>query len=119
MVRITVDVDGAAPLAAQYRAVAGAIRQLTGPTRRAANAAKDIADALAPRRTGALIRSGRVRVTGSTGILDYTIRYAGYVEYGTSKMHARSFIRPAATIAEPRMVEVYDDHVDRATRPIR
>ena len=119
MVTVRIDVDGAAALAGQYRVAAGRIERLSGPTREGAAALKDVADSLAPRRTGALIRSGSIRVTGSTGILTYTIRYAPYVEYGTSRMHARSFIRPASVLAEPAVADAYDDHVDQATRPIR
>ena len=117
--RVRIDIDGAAAFAAQYRAASAQIERLAGPTREGAEALKDIADGLAPRRTGALIRSGSVRVTGATGSLTYSIRYASYVEYGTSKMHARSFIRPASVLAEPAVADAYDDHVDRATRPIR
>ena len=117
--RVSIDIDGAAGLAVQYRAAGSAVRRLSGPTREAGDVLKDVADSLAPRRTGALIRSGRVRVMGSTASLGYGIRYAGYVEFGTSKMAAQPYIRPAGPLAESAIVDVYDDHTDRATRPIR
>ena len=50
----------------------------------------------AQRRSGVIVRAGG----GS-------VRYARYVEYGTRKMAARSYLRRAATDTQPEWMDVY------------
>lgn len=52
-----------------------------------------VSQMLVPIRTGHLQRSGRVNK--QAGTVNYDADYAGYVEFGTSKMDAQPYVRPA------------------------
>ena len=65
------------------------------------------AKALAPKDTGALIQSIGVDKalggTSATASVATDKEYAAYQEYGTSKMAAQPYMRPAALIAKPKV----------------
>ena len=119
MTRVRIDIDGAAERAAVLRTAGVRIERLAPPTRRAGEAVRDRAAALAPKRTGYLARSGKVAGAGSTAIVRFTARYAPYVEYGTSRMRRQPYLMPAAESSDSVIRRVYVDHVDAATRPAR
>jgi len=48
-----------------------------------------------PVQTGTLKKSGYAREEGQDFVVGYTAPYAKYVEWGTSKMRPRSFLRTA------------------------
>lgn len=58
-----------------------------------------MANVLVPIDTGALQRSGNTTLEqmaeGPCGYVNYDEHYAGYVEFGTSRMEAQAFLRPA------------------------
>lgn len=58
----------------------------------------DDAKASAPVDTGALRDSGYLEEDGVSGDIriGFTVNYASYVEFGTSKMRAQPYLRPAA-----------------------
>lgn len=61
---------------------------------------------LVPVRTGYLRSSIRAEVDANEARLVAEAPYAGYVEYGTSKMAARPYMRPAAKLAEGISVKI-------------
>jgi HK97 gp10 family phage protein len=59
---------------------------------------------IVPVRTGTLQRSIRSKKTKQCEwFVGSDIFYAGFVEYGTSRMHARPYLRPAWWLVEPRL----------------
>lgn len=61
---------------------------------------------LVPVRTGRLQRSIEVMRLGFMMWKAFSdLYYAGYVEFGTSRMHARPYFRPAWAMVEPRLTE--------------
>jgi HK97 gp10 family phage protein len=104
---LKVTVEGLATLRDRLRAVRPAIEAALAPqlARGAAAVAAD-AKAFAPVRTGTL-RAG-IRATGSglrhaAGVTGPATAYAHFVEYGTSRMPARPFMRAAAQREEARL----------------
>lgn len=63
--------------------------------------------ALAPVKTGALRRSIHSVFTngGLTGIVGPSVLYGKFVEFGTRRMGARPYMRPAAEQVLPRFVD--------------
>ena len=60
-------------------------------------------------RTGTLMRSWRPMVFGAYNPgLEGGTPYAGYLEYGTSKMAARPYIDKIVEQAEPQIIAVYN-----------
>lgn len=114
-----VEVEGADTLARTMRQAAESLG--AGVAGADADAARLIAlDARrrAPRRTGALASTvtstGPVIRAGSP-----TVPYAGYVEYGTRRMSARPFLRPAADANQPRVVVLFKTAAARILSRIR
>lgn len=50
---------------------------------------------IVPRKTGTLARSINHDVDGNRAVVGSNIEYAPHVEYGTAKMGAKPFLRPA------------------------
>jgi HK97 gp10 family phage protein len=63
-----------------------------------------LADSIRPaqRQSGVIVRAGGGRV-----------RYARYVEYGTSRMQARSYLIKGAHDSQPRWLDVYADELQK------
>jgi HK97 gp10 family phage protein len=53
------------------------------------------AQALCPIDTGYLQSTGYIKIEPDVVIIGFDADYASYVEYGTYKMHAQPFLRPA------------------------
>jgi HK97 gp10 family phage protein len=116
-VDVTVDASQVAELAADLigagpKAAAG-VRPLV---RRAAVRTQRLAQAFAPKRTGFLASTIQTTSgsTGATGRVAATAPYAAFVEYGTSKMAAEPFMRPAADAVTPAFVNDAQQLADRA-----
>jgi HK97 gp10 family phage protein len=58
-----------------------------------------------PDDTGALDRSLRLRRRGSVAVVETSLYYAAFQEYGTSKMAPNPFMGPAADEWGPRLVQ--------------
>lgn len=62
---------------------------------------------LAPVDTGALSQSSNVSETGENEAnLAFEVPYAGYVEFGTIKMSAQPFLRPAIEMNKSEIVKI-------------
>lgn len=57
---------------------------------------------LVPVRDGFLKASGGADVQGDRGEIYYTMEYAPYVEFGTSRMRAQPYLTPAVEMERPR-----------------
>ena len=70
-------------------------------------------------RTGALMRSARIsaveplRVTVSVGGEDTFVPYAQYLEFGTSKMTERPFVRPIVERITPEVDDIVLEEVNK------
>lgn len=63
----------------------------------------------APVLTGALREGIRVEKAGLSASVVSTVRYADYVEYGTSDTAPQPYMRPAADLAGPRLEDAVGD----------
>jgi HK97 gp10 family phage protein len=61
----------------------------------AADFVESHAKAIVPVDTGALKGSIKAAVIGSNAVVEASMPYAGYVEWGTRKMAAQPYLRPA------------------------
>lgn len=111
---MTVRVIGDKALAAGLRRAASRLADLADPTREAARAVARTAARRAPKRTGRLARGHSVTVTGGTGVVSNTVRYAGFVEDGTRYMRAQPFLRPS--LLTTPITDYYERHADNAVR---
>jgi HK97 gp10 family phage protein len=68
------------------------------------HASGELADSIRPaqRQSGVIVRAGGGRV-----------RYARYVEYGTSRMQGRSYLIKGAHDSQPRWLDVYADELQK------
>ena len=71
-----------------------------------ANVVYDISQTKVPVDSGDLQRSGEVYPSGDEAIVRYTEEYAAYVEFGTSRMAAQSYLRWAIDQTSRIMTEV-------------
>lgn len=61
-----------------------------------ANKVVKTAARLAPKETGALSKSGKVTALSKGGArIQFTVRYAGFVEFGTVYQEPQPYLRPA------------------------
>lgn len=85
------------------RAPHGLRKEMHEKSERAAREIVELAKQFAPVRTGRLRNSIRYRIAGfMSWIIEASVYYAGFVEFGTSKMAARPFMRPAIYIVSPK-----------------
>jgi HK97 gp10 family phage protein len=69
---------------------------------------------LVPVRTGRLQRSLNVtRVDQCLYLVGSSLYYAGFVEYGTSRMRAQPYLRPAWDLTEPQLLNSVVSTIDR------
>jgi HK97 gp10 family phage protein len=67
---------------------------------------REEAQAIVPVRTGRLQRSVKVvRIESCFYLVGSDVEYAGFVEFGTSRMRAQPFLRPAWDRAHPRALD--------------
>jgi HK97 gp10 family phage protein len=88
--------------------------QLVEAVEEAARAVRDDARQLVPRDTGTLHDGIGYTTDGPTaevGVLDSTLHYGAFVEFGTSKMPARPFMAPAGELERARFVKRLKDAV--------
>lgn len=83
----------------------GLMEQLVGKT---AFDVQDTAQNLCPIDTGYLAGSITVTRNGLRAEVEPAAEYAGYVEFGTYKMAAQPYMRPAADMHEPEFVNAVD-----------
>ena len=58
-------------------------------------------------RTGTLRRSWRPVVSGNNPAIESNVRYAAYLEYGTSKMARRPYEEKIVELATPHILRIY------------
>lgn len=73
---------------------------------------RDDARTAAPVESGALRASITLRGGAGYRIVYTPLRYARFVEFGTSKMSPRPFLWPAASKAEQSLIDALDDAAD-------
>lgn len=99
------------------KVISGLVSEVDRAVDETAREIERIADARAPKLTGLLVRSTRPEEAGSlhaTVTAGGAAYYAGYQEFGTSKMAANPFMVPAAQAGEPILVQRTTDAVRRA-----
>ena len=69
-----------------------------------------------PVNTGRLRNSIEYRVTEDDAIIGTNVEYAPYVEYGTSRMRAQPYLRPALDENRRRINELLKDNIRRVFR---
>ena len=115
---INSNVDAA--ISAMKAAVARAVEEIALQAERDAkievtDSVYDTPESPSYRRTGALRNAIHGTTNGvDTAILSDNIEYAAYVEYGTSKMPARPFIKPAIANYVDDYREIAEDHLRNA-----
>ena len=68
------------------------------------------------------VDTGRLRASISNGIdeaelcayIGTNVEYAKYVEYGTSKMKAQAFLKPAVNNHQPEYKAIFEDYLKNA-----
>lgn len=73
---------------------------------------------ICPIDTGFLRDSGFMQVVGEDVEIGFSAEYASYVEFGTYKMAAQPFLRPALDIAELQALSAVVDSVEKNMRDI-
>ncbi len=111
---IRVRVTGDAAVRNGLRIAGRRLARLDKPTREATQAIARAAAALAPKRTRRLSASNRPRNSGGTGTVTNSVRYAPFVEHGTTYMHAQPFLRPALYATD--VTDFYTDHAEDSVR---
>jgi HK97 gp10 family phage protein len=117
-----VEVVGLANLTRTMRAAGRDLTDLKRANERAGSivAARGRADA--PRATGRLaasVRPGKAARKAVVRAGGARVPYAAFVEYGTSKMPGRPFLRTAVAVTQPQWLSEYEQEVDRIVRTIQ
>jgi HK97 gp10 family phage protein len=76
-----------------------------------ANVILDEAQANCPVDTGFLQASGYIQVESDDVLIGFEAEYASYVEFGTSRMEAQPFLRPALDHADEDALNAITDHI--------
>jgi HK97 gp10 family phage protein len=107
---IGVQVRGAKQLSRALKKAGVQIKDLKDANQRVADVVVRAAGPLTPRQTGRLagsIRSARQQSAAVVRAGGGSIRYARYVEYGTSKMTARPYLTAGMYGSQDRWMDVY------------
>lgn len=70
------------------------------------------AQTLCPVDTGFLRETGYISVFSTEVVIGFDAEYASYVEYGTSKMEAQPYLRPALDEAEEEALNAIADSIE-------
>lgn len=109
-----VQVDGAARCQATLAAASDRLGNLTTAAQGASRIVSAGGAVAAPRHTGALAMSVRPQPQGPVAQVVSTLRYSGFVHYGTRYMLARPFLLQSAKRTAPLWVAAYEADADRA-----
>lgn len=116
------DVSQVLKLSADLERSSGRLgRKAASVVRKSGQQLKTQAQALAPTRTGALRASVQVstsgdgRGSGISATVGPTVRYAQFVEYGTSKMTPQPFIGPALDAVTPSFIAAMERLAEEET----
>lgn len=114
-----VDVVGAARLATTLRTAAHRIGKLDRANNTVGHSIRERATTRAPRRTGRLAAS--IRVTRRPDGVDVRAGapYAAFVEYGTRRMRAQPFMRPAVGDDGDEWLPHYQHQVEEILNTVR
>lgn len=113
--KVTVRVTGDKAVRAGLKRASAHMSRVSEPTKRAAESVRSAAARLAPKRTGRLARGVTARVSGNAlAVIADNVRYASFVENGTSYMRAQPFMRTALN-ATP-ILEPFEDHAEQSAR---
>ena len=82
------------------------------PTKEGAQVILDKSQELVPVRTGNLKNSGEVIEQSEGYAVQYTTNYAAPVEFGTSKMAAQPYLRPAIDESQDKVLEAAGKNVE-------
>ena len=119
MAQIKLTVKGLNKLIANYEKRANALnaRQLVAL---ATAAVESQAKALTPVDTGHLKRSIVPSIDGNNnvaeGAVSTNVEYAAYVEFGTTKMRAQPYLRPAVRIVKPKIDNLVINEIRKAMK---
>jgi HK97 gp10 family phage protein len=111
-----IQVRGAKQLSRALKKAGVQIKDLKDANQRVADVVARTATPLTPRATGRLagsIRSARQQSAAVVRAGGGSIRYARFVEYGTSKMPARSYLYRAAGDSHDQWMDVYYTELQR------
>lgn len=116
MPAVGVEVKGAKELARALKRAGVQVRDMKDANQAVGNVVVRASVPLTPRRTGALagsIRASREQSAATVRAGGGRVRYAAYVEYGTSRMGARPFLATGMATSEPVWLDVYDRELQR------
>jgi HK97 gp10 family phage protein len=116
MADVQVRVEGLSKLTRALRKAGVDVKDMKAANAKVANVVVHHAVPITPHDTGALAGSIRPAQRQSGAVVRAgggSIRYAKFVEYGTSKMRARPYLYRAAEEAQPQWIEVYDTELQR------
>jgi HK97 gp10 family phage protein len=113
---VQVRIEGLNKLTRALRKSGVEVKDMKAANARVANVVVRHAQPITPHDTGALAGSIRPAQRQSGAIVRAgggKIRYAKFVEYGTSKMRARPYLYRAAEEAQPQWVAVYEAELEQ------
>ena len=100
------------------RATTGIDRMADLAVERVGRGARESAIAYSPDDTGDLDKSITFRRKGSVGIVEASIFYAAFQEFGTSQMAPNPFIGPAADDWAPRLLAEVEEICDEVVKKL-
>jgi len=107
----SLEVEGLNKLTAALRKAGVEVRDMKAANERVGDVVVQGARPITPKRTGALASSIKPAKRASGVIVRAgggRVRYAKFVEYGTRKMGARSYLVKAAHDTQPRWMDEYE-----------
>jgi HK97 gp10 family phage protein len=96
---VTVEIKGIQAAIARVREVAKVSGEVLAATAEAGAEMQSEARDLAPVDTGTLVKSIQFRMNGQMATVEAKAGYAGFVEFGTTRMRAQPFFTPAFVTA--------------------
>jgi HK97 gp10 family phage protein len=113
---VRVEIKGLGQLTRAIRKAGVQIKDMKTANAKTGTVVVQAARPITPHATGALAGSIRPAQRQSGVIVRAgggSVKYARYVEYGTRKMGARSYLVRAANDSQPRWLDVYADELQR------
>jgi HK97 gp10 family phage protein len=108
---VSVEIEGAATLNATTAEAIHGLEDLSAAGAEAGRLVQLRASAAAPKLSGALSRSITAEASGNEVNVSAEAEYAAYVEYGTSRMAAQPYMRPALADSQSAVLEAYAKEV--------